>query len=320
MDIRVPSSQHLAGAAAIIPVTWTDQYGEPAAAVGAVTVRVQSADGTDVLGAGSSTVTGTGTGVYTRALTAAQCVSLNMLTATWTDAGDSSTRTTYHEIVGGFYFDVNGPNGARAFDDIITPDLASDVRIRQVRREVESECELITGVSWVPRYQRAFAGGADDVSLVLPNTCIRTIRTARTYAPGGATYTAFTATQLAALVVYDDGTLTRSDGNTFDAGDRNIVVEYEHGREGVPPELLHATKTRLLSRLYMETTGIPDRATTYQAAEGGTYTIAMPGLYSTGIPEVDAVYKRYSFRSTRIAGRLVDYDPQRNSMFHGGHQ
>jgi hypothetical protein len=315
--VPVPDSQHLRGAPATIAVTWTDQYGEPSAVGGAVTVRVQSADGTDVVSAGSSTVAGGDVGVYTRALTAAQTASLALLTATWTDAASGATRTTYHELVGGFYFSVAT---ARAFDDKITTDLANDARVRAVRQEVETECELITGVAWVPRYARVTVSGADDVSIVLPNAAIRSVRSVRTYDQTMSSYTAFTVAQLVALAVYDDGIVTRTDGNVFDAGVRNMVVELEHGRERLPADLQHATLTRLRSRLYMEKTGIPDRATTYTPAEGGTFAIAQPGLYSTGLPEVDAVYSRYSLRRTRIAGRVVDYDPQRNSLFHGGPQ
>jgi hypothetical protein len=77
----------------------------------------------------------------------------------------------------------------------------------------------------------------------------------------------------------------------------------------------------------MAKTGVPDRAISFQVADGGSYRLAMPGAYSTGIPEIDAVYARYSLRPTtsgdgqggitRPASRQIDYTPQRWSLFHG---
>src|SRR4051812_41669308 len=107
MDAPIAASRHRVGAAASLQVTWTDELDEPASAAGAVTVRVQKADGTDVVTAGSST---TGSNPYVRALTAAQNATLELLTATWTDAGSSATRTTRHEIVGGFFFPIDDPD------------------------------------------------------------------------------------------------------------------------------------------------------------------------------------------------------------------
>ena len=49
-DAPIVASRHLTGTAATISVTWTDEYGEPAAAAGAVTVRVQKADWTSPAG------------------------------------------------------------------------------------------------------------------------------------------------------------------------------------------------------------------------------------------------------------------------------
>ena len=55
---------------------------------------------------------------------------------------------------------------------------------------------------------------------------------------------------------------------------------------------------------------------------GGTFRLDMPDTYKTGIPEVDAVYSRYSKRDEsggkRPASRSFDADPQRDSLFHGG--
>jgi hypothetical protein len=70
----------------------------------------------------------------------------------------------------------------------------------------------------------------------------------------------------------------------------------------------------------MRRSGIPDRVTSYTAVDGGSYRLALPGAYATGIPDVDAVYSRYSRRmrtGTQAmgggavpAGRTYTYNPQ----------
>jgi hypothetical protein len=77
--------------------------------------------------------------------------------------------------------------------------------------------------------------------------------------------------------------------------------------------------------LNLNKSAIPDRASSY-TVDGGIYRLDMPGAFKTGLPEVDAVYARYSRRSTGTgptgrqipASRPLNYDPQRWSLYHGG--
>ena len=315
-DAPVVASRHLAGAAATISVTWNDEYGEPAAAGGAVTVRVQKADGTDLITAGSSTTTGSSTGVYTRTITATQTALMNVLTATWTDASTGATRRTLHEISGGFFFPISA---ARVAPWSIGTSKADDVALRNYRRIVEDECEKITGVGWVPRYARCVVSGNDEPAIVVPFTPVRSVRSVRQYTDG-TTYTSLSATELGNLAISADGTITRVDGNVFDDGTENIVVEVEYGADQPPPDLLDAVMSRLVDRVGRPNSGVQDRAETFTMQAGGTIRFAQTGLYSTGLPDVDGIYRRYSRREARIPGRVVDYDPQRNTLFHGGHQ
>jgi hypothetical protein len=60
--------------------------------------------------------------------------------------------------------------------------------------------------------------------------------------------------------------------------------------------------------------------------DGGTYRLSMPGRFSTGVPDIDAVYARYGIgsgsgsgaNSALPASRQLQFDPQFLSMFHGG--
>lgn len=312
----------LQGAPATLTVTFADQDGAPVDATGTVTVLVAQADGTVVLPLGSATVHGD-TGVYTVALTAAQTAQLNLLTATWTDAGNTRVIVSEHEIVGGYFFSLAD---ARTSNDGLLEDEStySDEDILSCRQEVEEEAEVICDVAFVPRYNRVALDGDATTAIVLPDNRIRTIRSVRIYpVTGGTLFVSFTPTQLAGLAIGDDSTIRRTDFGFFDEGRANIIVEYEHGWDLPPSDLRRASLTRLRSRLNYDKGGINDRATTFTAENGQSYKLATAEAFRTGIPEVDAAYGRYSFRElggdgARPVSRQLNYDPQRYSIFHGG--
>lgn len=314
----------LQGAPAALSVTLADQDGNPVAAVGALTVSVAQADGTVLLPAGTTTTAAGPIGAYTAALTAAQTVLLNVLTATWTDAGNGRVVTTTHEIVGGFYFNLAD---ARGSNDNLLQDAAKypDPLVLTTRQEVEEEAERICDVSFVPRYKRLVLDGWATPELILGGHRIRTIRSIRIYTvAGGSQFIAFTPAQLSSLVIDPDGTLHRTDFGFFDEGRGNIVVELEHGYDAPPATVKRAALTRLRSRLNFEKGAVPDRATTFTAENGQSYKLSTADEFRTGIPEVDAAYERYSERErgsqAKAVSMTLNYDPQRYSLWHGGVQ
>ena len=317
MHAPVFDQQLLRGVAGTLSWQNVDADGEAAAPAGAVTVEVTRADGTVLAAAGSAT-TGSGSSPRTYALTAAQLATLDNLTAVWTDGGDASTHTTYVEVVGGFYFSVAD---ARAEETSLKVDKYSDTRVRAKRQEVEEEFEFICGTAFVPRYRRATFDGDDTNQLLLPDRRIRRIRSVRVYSDAD-TYVAYTAAQLAALVIDDGRTLRRTGTDVFTAGIGNIVVEYEHGHERPTKQLKTAAMTRLRLMLNETKGGIPDRATRFTAGNDGTYELDTADKYSTGYPDIDAVLSRYSERGgtsgSAAYSRPFDFDPQRTSLFHGG--
>jgi hypothetical protein len=311
----------LQGAPAVLKVVLADQDGSPVDATGALTVGVKTADGTVVLAAGTATVHA-GTGNYTVALTAAQTATLNLLTATWTDAGNARVVTSKHEIVGGFFFSLAD---ARASNDGDLADAAKypDPAILAARQEVEYEAEKICDAAFVPRYCRVIMDGLASTELVLPHNLIRVVRSIRIYpVPGGANFTAVSQATLDGLSIDRDGTIHRTDFGFFDDGRANIIVEYEHGYSVPPPDVKRASLTRLRSRLFLDKTGVPSRATTYTAENGQSYKLSVADAYKTGLPDVDAAYERYSERTrgdnARPTSMPLNFDPQRYSVFHGG--
>jgi hypothetical protein len=139
------------------------------------------------------------------------------------------------------------------------------------------------------------------------------------------TFTAFTVGQLADLAATADGRLVRTGGDIFTEGRRNVIVELEYGLDRPPADLVREAKIRLRTVLNSNKSGVPDRASSFTMAEGGTFRLDMPGPFKTGIPTVDAAYGRYSRRSTGSgptgravpASRTLSYTPQRGSLFHG---
>lgn len=288
-----------------------------------VTVTVVDANGTAVA---SGNATSAGAGQYTFAL-AGQPLTM-LLTVTWsaTIAGSSVTETSYAEVVGGFFFSlVEG----RASDSTLadtgkfpTADLSAK------RLEVEVECEEICDRAFVPRYRRTVLGGSGSSELMLAGVNeIRSIRSVKVASQIGETFTALTPGQLAKLAVTPDRVLLRTDGDIWPEGRSNVIVELEYGLDAPPPDLKRASLTRLRSRLNAARSGVPERALSYTTDVGGTYRLSVPDAYTTGLPDVDAAYERYSLRSgvgssedgrDVPASRLLNYDPQNYSLFHGG--
>lgn len=305
----------------ILSVTLTDGTGEAAAATGAVTVAVVSAAGTQIVAAGTGAAAGSGVGVYQLAVTATQTAALGQWTATWTDAGTGATQTTYHEICGGYFFSVAE---ARAYDSALADTVKyPDALIQAKRQMVEDEAEYICDVPFVPRYRRVLLDGTAEPELYLPDSKIRSIVSATIFTAFGTGQVTLTTPQLANLVIDEDFRIERNDGGIWDEGKRNIVIEYTAGWDAPPAELKDAALLRLRSVLNRATTIVPNRATSFVAEGGVTYRLDTAAAFKTGIPDVDAVYDRYSTREfddqePYPASHQMVFDPQWFSVYHGG--
>lgn len=293
-----------------------------------VAVSVTDPSGTVVT---TGTATNATTGVYTYALPPQ--AALTSLSVAWSAiiAEAAVVETDVVEVVGGFFFTLAEGRGSDA--TLADRDKYPTADLDEKRLQVEEECEAICDRAFVPRYARVTLDGTGSADLILAHpdpdrsvAHIRKIRSVKMAAQSGGTPVDFTTGQLAALIVRNDSTITRTDGQWWDEGYGNVVIEYEYGLDGPPEQLRQAAMVRLRSLLNVNKTGIPDRAASFTAGDGGTYRLTMPGAYATGLPQVDAVYARYSRRSGTAANggrqvpasRTLDYDPQRTSLMHGG--
>lgn len=228
-------------------------------------------------------------------------------------------------VVGGHYATVPQIRGSDTSlqDDAVYPLAAIEV----ARTEVSAECERICDRAMVPRARRVTLAGTGTPEILLPDGDIRSIRTASIAPRFGQPAVELTEGQLAALVVGEDQVLRRADGAVWTAGLANVTLVYEFGLDRPPPDLRRAWMTRLRWWLQQANSDIPDRAATYTAADGGTYRLTTADADRTGMHDVDAAYSRWSRRPGTGTGstgrpvpasRTLDYNPQRDSLFHGG--
>jgi hypothetical protein len=260
---------------------------------GAVTVTVVADDGTTIASNAATTKGALNSGIYSYTLPAQS--DLNRLTLTWTGLFStvSQSLVTRAEVVGGRIFTYGE---ARAADTVLANTTKyPTAMLERVRTEVEDEFESIAHRAFIPRYgeTRLLGNGTDTIRL--NHADIRSVRSA------SIDGTALTAGELADLYVEDHGILVRLDGGKWTA-DKPVVVRYEYGLGYATPDLKAAALMRCRSRITTNNSGIPDRATTFDSAEGGTYQLATPGRagWETGIPEVDAVVKRYSLKGPGV--------------------
>lgn len=304
-----------------------DADGEQPATVSAV-----AATATSAAGGGSSitlpAVTGPVDDVYSVRVPGQ--AALDQIAITWaaTLGDDELVETDLLEIAGGVFFKLGE---ARAAD----PELESHekyptMKLRQARVGIEAECEAICGRAFVPRYRRVILPGTDDNELLLPDPDVRSIRSAAIITTPGGSATVLTPTELSQLVVNAGArTLTRPVGVNWPDRSGTVVLGYEYGLDAPPEDLRIASMSRMRSWLAAPGSAIPARAETWSDSAGQTYRLTLPEAYEIGIPEIDAVYARYSLRPSSSTGGsgggvgtsapawgFLAYQPQKHSLFH----
>jgi hypothetical protein len=111
---------------------------------------------------------------------------------------------------------------------------------------------------------------------------------------------AYTSPQLALVSGNSQGTLRRTDGSRWPTGFDNIVVSYVHGYPSVPGPITRAAL--LLTASHLAGGDVNPRAMSV-TNELGTTQLATPGVgrWQYGLPEADAILRRYDKRAAGIA-------------------
>lgn len=196
--------------------------------------------------------------------------------------GSTAIDTTVFEVVGGYLFSI--PELRESDEDLDDPARYPTADVKQKRRVTEWEFQTITGRSFIPRTAtvRLLADGSD---WVWPGVYdIRKVVSAK--GTDGVSV-------LDEISVDDIGGLTG-----FGCLPRGVyTLEIAYGFTFVPEDIKRVGMLRSRYHLMSEKSGIPDRATSFQPVDGGTYTLSTPGVRGahTGIPEVDEVLRNYTY-------------------------
>lgn len=265
--------RYLSGRSVTLSHTFLDDD-EATITPAAVTVTVTRAGSTTATVQGPATLTG-GKFTFTAGL-----LSEGVYTVRWD--GATYVDTVLIESVGAYLFSAIE---ARQVDPDLTVQKYTSEKVREAREAVETEFQRITGRSFTPRTVRLTLDHDGSDFLVLPVRDVRAVSSLVDAAGAPVTVT---------LGVEEFGALTGL--SALPEGYYSLDVAY--GFAAVPEDIKRAGITRLRSLLHGERSGIPDRATTFQAMEGGTFTLATPGRggSETGIPDVDAILARYTYR------------------------
>jgi hypothetical protein len=207
------------------------------------------------------------------------------------------SQTTQVEVIGSPLFNLPDLRAAdAAFSNTSKFPTAA---LSAARNAVTDEFARICGRSFVPRGSTyttfldntGFVLLPDaDVYKILSATVDGTAQTGLTLDPIGKV-SGLPTMQAVTLQELWDGSI-----GSGAPGPGQTVVAYEYGWTYVPNDLYRAAIQRGRFILAAIASGIPDRATSFVATEGGSFTLATPGsgVWQTGIPDVDAVLARYT--------------------------
>lgn len=185
------------------------------------------------------------------------------------------------EVTGGPLFSV--PQ-ARNSDDFLKDVSAFPAQeIIDYRVVVEQEFEKITSRSFVTRV-KDYSFTADDSGehfVLIPDS--QSIESANINGEEVSDLTGWSISRLGKI------THPATDGDS-------VSVRVRYGYITPPSDIARVGMIRLRHLLASESSGIPDRATTWQPEDGGTFRLATPGQgrWKTGIPEVDSTLKDYT--------------------------
>lgn len=160
------------------------------------------------------------------------------------------------------------------------PDAMVASAITRAEETIEKACD----VAFVPRERTAMIALPSRGILALPNNRVREV-------------TAVSGPDTGVIDVDDTRLLAGSYlSYSFWPTSETITVTYTHGHDEPPVQVRDAAM--LLARQLLLKGPIDDRATQIPVEGGGVVNLSTPGLFGaeTGIPDVDAVIRRYTER------------------------
>lgn len=170
----------------------------------------------------------------------------------------------------------------------------TDVELAAALEWFETKFERYTGVAWEPRTvtdERHYLAAA--ATLTLNHMYPREITAVRSYT-AAATYTEYTADELADLRLDPSGVVSRVSLGRFSSTYGLIAFDYSHGFDAPPADIVDAAKVAVEAKVVADhTSARGDRQFSVQTQDG-VARISTPGPKRPfGIPVVDEVANAY---------------------------
>jgi hypothetical protein len=244
---------------------------------------------------GAAQITKTAVGIYTKTITATEA-------GTWTYVW-VGTDTAADIAPGWFTVTAVVASYVTLTELRALPNLADTAKFTNA--ELAAACDWFetlfedyTGVAWVPRTtldERHYGTGG---VLMLDHLKPRTVTAVRSYSDATTT-TAYTAAELADLRLEPSGVIRRNTLGWFTSGYGLIAVDYTHGYDAPPADVVEAAKEAIRAHL------IDDYQANRQFAvstEAGIIRTSQPGPDKPfGIQKVDEVANRRRHRCPSVA-------------------
>ncbi|QGN50220.1 hypothetical protein GKC29_27645 [Micromonospora sp. WMMC415] len=260
-------ARYMSGRSVNLAHTFLDD--ETALTPATVTVTVTRNGATTATATGPATAAGT---VYTFS---AGMLPEGVYSVRW-DGGATAVDLATVEVIGGPLFTIAE---LRASDDELTAQRFGTADVKRAREVVESEFQRITGRSFVPRTAFLSVAELPAPGELLPTSDVRSVTVV-----GGLEAGSVVPVERVGQFAYTPEIPADATG-----------VEVAYGFPSVPDGIHRVGMLYARWLLMAERSAIPDRATSFQPADGGTYTLSTPGRggAETGLPDVDAVLKGY---------------------------
>jgi prepilin-type processing-associated H-X9-DG protein len=261
----------------------------------AVTLAVTDPAGAITTYTHPASITKTAVGIYTKTITATAA-------GTWVYVWTGTD--TAADIAPGFFtvspvtFSYVTLAELRALPNLADTAKFTNAELVAATDWFETLFEDYTGVAWVPRTATDERHSGNGNVVFLDHLFPRTITAVRSYSDA-ATSTAYTANELADLRLEPSGAIRRNTLGWFTSAYGLIAVDYTHGWDAPPADVIEAAKVAIRAHL------IDDYQANRQFAvstEAGIIRTSQPGEGRPfGLPEVDAVANRRNHRCPSVA-------------------
>ena len=186
----------------------------------------------------------------------------------------------------------------RALPNLADTAKFTDAELSAATDWFEAVFEDYTQVAWVPRTVVGERHDGWGYEILLDHQQVRTITAVNVYSDG-TLFTSYTAAELADVRLSSTGMIRRVSMGSFTSGYGNITVDYTHGYDAPPADIVEAAKVAIRDRLLNDNTG--NRVFAIQS-EQGIVRQSTPGPGRPfGIPDVDATANRRSRATPGIA-------------------